>query len=723
MGNVPKLGLQRVFEAHGVEFTNETGDELIGRCPFTDKEDKFYVNQETWLWDSKTAGFGGNIASFLERTMARYQAMLTPEEVGIIAADRGLPGSAFKPTGLGWTGTQFALPVREAGGTMTDIRLWKPGGRLLSTPQCKTGLFWAERLAGKPGAPIYLCEGEWDAIALRWLLDRLGHKENVVVGVPGCGTFKPAWGDWLSGRVIHVLYDADTPAIEGEFKVWQKMRSRAQAMTFLHWPSNVKEGHDLRDSIVRAVQSGRKENTWSALQKYFRAYPRHHSDSGATDPTPATSPEEVVARELAKADAAKGFKRKWEKTKPTLEDVFKVFKKWLFLDSTDAIVITLATYISQRIDGPPVWMFLVGPPGSAKTETLTSLAQASNIYMTSTLTPHALISGANWKDNVDPSLIPRLDNKIMVIKDFTSILSMRDMEKDEIFGILRDAYDGRCGKVFGNGVERSYEARFTIVAAVTPRIHDLTEQHTSLGERFLKFSVGDNLVHTSEDDIIARAIDNISRDTAMKFELQDVVESYLRQLVPAQSNGHGWVPALTDDMKRRIIALGKFGARMRGTVSRDTYRNEIMTGRPSAEVGSRLGIQLAKLAKAIAIIQRHTTVTEDEFRLVKKTVIDTIPQRSEDLIRHMLQLAPMPDDWTTVQDLSASTRYPQATVARMLQDMNVLDIVHRRGTAFKHKWTVSAYIRKAAADAGLFTPSSPTVRVRTRPRSRPHNHA
>ena len=55
----------RVFETHGVIFNSIRGDEHYGLCPFTGKEDKFYVNEKTMLWDSKTAGIGGNITKFL----------------------------------------------------------------------------------------------------------------------------------------------------------------------------------------------------------------------------------------------------------------------------------------------------------------------------------------------------------------------------------------------------------------------------------------------------------------------------------------------------------------------------------------------------------------------------------------------------------------------------------------------------------------------------------
>ena len=394
---------------------------------------------------------------------------------------------------------------------------------------------------------------------------------------------------------------------------------------------------------------------------------------------------------------------------PDIDKVREVFKKWLYLDSTMALEVMLATTISQSITGPPIWMFLVSPPGGAKTETLNSLSLFPDIYTTSTLTPPSLISGANIKDGVDPSLIPRLNGRVMVIKDFTSILSMRDADKDEIFGILRDAYDGKCGKVFGNGVTRAYTSRFTLLAAVTPRIYDLSGQHAQLGERFLKFMMGDNLNHQHEEAIIHRAIQNINKESKMQLELQDVVQAFLRGRCPVLSKN---LPALPDAMVQQIIQLGMFGARMRGTVSRDTYHNDIVTSRPSAEIGSRLGIQLAKLGQSLAVVYGHTSVGEQEYTVLKKVVLDTVPQRIEDMLRHMIRLCPSLDDKMTAIDLAKESRYPMATVGRILDDLNVLQIAERTGTQFRFYWTISKYIREAIRKAGLYqTP----VELRPRP--------
>ena len=686
----------RIFEAHGVEFTSETGDERIGTCPFTGKPGKFYYNTKKGVWDSKTAGFGGNVSQFMERIQEMYQEQLTKPLLRKLAAHRQLPEEAFTSWHLGWDGRNYTFAVRDPNNTVVDIRRYELGKRVMSTPGVQTGLFGAEHLTRRPGDPVFVCEGEWDAIALRWLITTL-KQPGVVVAVPGAGTFKSEWIPWLTGRRVHTLYDADAVGEEAELKVEKRLRSAVQELTFVHWPEGVSDGFDVRDYIIYgAIEQNTPKQCWEALLRKFETYPRTNPPK-AGDPTKPASTNPNVPK----------YASKWTKTLPTFDDVVTTFRKWLYLESTIGIEMTLAIVASQEIEGPPVWMFLVAPPGGGKTEVLSSLIGMDQIYLQSSLTPHALVSGANWKGDQDPSLIPRLNGKVLVIKDFTSILSMRDTEKDEIFGILRDAYDGRCGKVFGTGIERSYESRFTVLAAVTPRIYDLSQQHHSLGERFLKCGVGNNLQHTSERDIIRRAIDNINSDTTMKQELQDVVHAFMRRTKSKQ------LPSLSKAMYDKLIALAMFGARLRGTVSRDTYRNEIITSKPSAEVGSRLGIQLAKLAKALAWIHGKSEVGAHEFELTKKVMLDTISQRTEDIVRVILQKCPKKTDVLSSVEIATLTRYPLATVQRILDDLHILDVVERTGSQYKHYWTLSKYIRGCIETAELYTTSSDLNRPTT----------
>lgn len=678
----------RIFETHGVEFSGMRGDEFYGTCPFTGKANKFYVNRKTWLWDSKTAGMSGNVAKFLEEVTEEYKSNLEDELIDRLSRHRKIPPSSLKIWEMGWDGQHYTIPVRDINGKIVDIRMYDIKHKLMrSTAGCHVGLLGADQLKERLHEPVYVCEGEWDAMALRWLL-RKQKAPGIAVAVPGAGIFKKEWAKWFQGRRVFALYDHDEPGRKGEQTLYQRIGSIAKGMMFAHWPEELPNGFDVRDWIVYGIRKGTLDKCLERLHLLFKKMPRR---SGGVQRTQ----DGKVIRLMARVESPK-LER--PDTVPTLEDVHKVYRKWLHLPNTDAIDVMLATAMSQEMDGPPVWMFLVSPPGGAKTITLSGLTDYEKAYSTSSLTAHALISGSNERGAADPSLVPRLNGKVLVIKDFTSILNMRENEKEEIFGILRDAYDGRCGKVFGNGVERNYESHFTIIAAVTPSIYEVGSRHAALGERFLKYVMGDNLHHHQEEDIISRAIENVDKDTRIKEELASVTGVFLQygfdNIKP---------PKLDNVLHQRIIRLAQLGARLRGTVSRNQYHQDEMTGRPFAEVGSRLGIQLSKIARSLSLIRGKTLVGEFEYSLVKKIMLDTVSQRNEDIVRAMWLYGQ--DKALTLQDLAAHTRYPTTTLRRLLEDMNLLKVVRREGksgSGFSHSWRLTDYIYSAIRDSQIY---------------------
>lgn len=667
---LPKDSNVRAFELHGVEFEGESTSQYYGRCPFTDKSSKFYVNKKTLLWDSKTANLKGNLYQFLEAISELNASGRLPK----LAKNRGLPEEAFDFWGVGYGAGKYTIPVRNREGKVIDIRYWRPKVHgVWTTKGCKPGLLGAEKMArAHPNKPIYVCEGEWDAIALQWLLRKCG-KSGIVVATPGAGTFRDEWVEWFENRDVYLCYDNDEAGAQGELKTFKKLHDKCRTLHFLRFPEESSDGTDVRDWVVEWYNKKKPKTGLKKFQTLFVGEPRLSGDDEDSD---------VSTKSAYKKPAS-------------FTQVQKVFKKWLHLSDTDGIRVALATVLSNRLDGDPIWMFFVAPPGGSKTATLSAFNRTRKTYITSSLTSRSLISGFHFRNGVDPSLIPKLDGKVLIIKDFTTIMEMRDNEKDEIFGILRDAYDGSCGKVFGNGIVRRYDSRFSILAAVTPAIYSEGSKSASLGERFLKFCVADNLRHFSEDEIIAKAISNVNIETEMRSEMEDVVQSFM------QRNGTT-KPQIPSKILGTIIALAKLGARARASIARDRYRPDMVEGRPSAEVGSRLGKQLAKLAMSLAMVDDRNEVNDTDLRIIQKVVLDTLPQRVEDIIRYMWKECPHEDDSIGTRDIAIGTRYPTATVSRLMANFNLLEIVTRVGSKSRFSWSLSDYIRKCITGSSVY---------------------
>jgi len=666
------------FRQHGIEFSRESSGNAVGDCPFCDKDGHFYANKETKLWDCKRCGEHGNFEDLLGAFAGNYEESISEERLRQLADDRGLPVEAFRNLGIGWSGNRYSIPVQNAKGRILDIRMYRPGGKLLSTPTSNTGLFNLRDLVSEEGRAkrVYICEGEWDAIAWRWLLRHVG-ESGVVVGVPGANTFKGFWVPFFEGRDVVVLYDNDGAGRAGELIVRSKLSGTAKTLRYLHWPGGLENGWDIRDHIKKnALLNNHPREAFDYVVKNLKTAPRED--------------QEAVKRNGKTDTAGGGLGEEEEVFQPiTTKALIEDYKKWLHMKNDDALKVMYGAILANKMGGDPLWLFLVAPPGGMKSELLMSLSKGEGVHALSSLTPHTLISGATWKEGQDPSLLPKLNQKMLIIKDFTTLLTLHYSVRDEIFGTLRDVYDGNTEKVFGNGIRRKYESRFGILAGVTPAIEAFNTIHAGLGERFLKFRLCGNWDQDSEEAKIMRALNNIGHEDQMRNELTKIGSRWLANLkVPAVN------PELSSAMKLRIVHLAKWSARLRGVVERDRFSGTVMY-KPSSEVGTRLAKQLAKLGQGIAMFLGKNIVDDEVYKLVLRVALDTVPDRVEDIIRALWDLTDGRAGATCqTVDIMIKTRLPQSTVFRCLQDMNLLKLVENCAARGSAAWTLSDKVRE-----------------------------
>ncbi len=685
------------FKQHGVVFKGANDTQSYGDCPFTGGQNKFYVNRESLLWDSKTAGMSGNVRGFLEEINKQNIGDMNPTHMKRLADNRGLPAEAFKGYELGYAGSAYTFPVRNEDGKLMDLRIYSLGKRILSTSGCAVWLFNVKDLVSAPaGYPVYLCEGEWDTIAMAWLLKKLDI-QAVAVGTPGATTFKREWCEYFRNRTVHVCYDNDEAGEQGEVVVEGRLRGIAKSVDFIHWPMKLPSGYDLRDYITtEAVKMKMPKKTFRTITEMLKKVSRKAVNAGESE-----SGEFSV-----KAKDAVVVKR------TTFADVEVCFKKWLYLKNTDAIKLAATTILSTSMPGDPLWMFLVAPPGGSKTEILSAFNNCSNVYLTSSLTPHALVSGANERDGQDPSMLPKLNEKTLIIKDYTVIIGKKEQDKEEIFSIFRDAYDGYTSKDFGNGIKRSYHCHFSILAGVTPVIYNQGMQQAGLGERFLKYYIGESINHPSEIEMMRRAMRNVSQESVMRAELSAVAKQFIEYKLTELSKPGFKYPTIPEDVETKLLYAVQYAAQMRGTVTRDLRNNDIVTSKPFREVGTRLSKNLAKLLINLAFVLGKTQVDMDDFAIVKKVVLDTIDQRAEEVVRKIYLTCPTLDDTIATREVARRTRYNTSTIGRIMNDYNLLRIIERTGKNNKFEWTVSSEVREYIEKGGFYTLESEKKRVR-----------
>jgi len=124
-----------------------------------------------------------------------------------------------------------------------------------------------------------------------------------------------------------------------------------------------------------------------------------------------------------------------------LTELNSTFTKWLGADyDLDAIYLTLAAAAIARHDGDPLWVLVVAGSGAGKTEsTVTPLAGCEGVHEVSTISSEgALLSGTVAKDRAEDAtggLLRQVgENGIVLIKDFTSILSLAPSVRPQVLG-------------------------------------------------------------------------------------------------------------------------------------------------------------------------------------------------------------------------------------------------------------------------------------------------
>jgi len=378
------------------------------------------------------------------------------------------------------------------------------------------------------------------------------------------------------------------------------------------------------------------------------------------------------------------------------EEVRAVYHKWIHTSDKHLLDTVFATVISNEIAGDPVFLFVVGAPAGKKTETVRMLCHPSNMftYSIDTITPRTLISGRqNAQD-----MLPQLSGKTLIIKDFTTILTMRDDVKNQIFSDLRAVYDGYLEKSFGSGVQKkSYQVHMSIIAAVTPVIDNYHVTHELLGERFLKIRT------VSENGDAAFAMKNTGLEGVMRAELQSVAMRFVYDAIKEHRDILNDISRveMNIEQKDKVMALADVVSVMRSGVVRD--RQGIVLAVPEPEVSTRLTKQFTKLMVSSAIINDRYCIAEQDCELVSRLARDTIPATRMRVIKILYHNT---KEMLPTKKIALAAGLPTTTMRTVLEDLWMLSAVDKQGSddvmTAADKWAVNPKMMDKLVQSEIF---------------------
>ena len=693
------------FAQHGVRLTRgASGNARAEACPFCGSSSRspFTVNEESLLWNCVAGGEGGDFSDFLGLMQQQYAKQLDNGHALALQTNRGIHESVLRAWGIGWKplSEEYAIPFR-ADGKITNIRLWRPGINGFNTANCKSvGLFLCPDVDVAQSETVWICEGEWDAMVIWTALRKQGVKD-AVIGLNGATSFPSYLAASLGDKTVILLFDNDLAGQRGETKARRMLGSQPRGIAAVRWPEGTKPRYDVRD-LWKAQRMDPAKFLSELCGLLDRALPGAPARS-APEPVHEIVQDGVRVmasksqQELA-ADVADGACPKPTQPEgPGLDrdEMIERYRKWLLLPSAEVLDVMFGTLLANRLDGAPLWLFLVGPPGCGKTELIMSTHGAPLVASASTMSVPAMISGTPNTGMGDPSLIPKWNGKTVAFKDFTVILTKQPKERDEIFGILRGAYDGLVEKGFGNvrGVVR-YRSRFGILSGVTAKIEEFGPSHSDVGERFLKFYMRTQTALRSGEEMIKRALKNCDVETAMREELRETARATLDRKVVEEDR-----PSISEGMETLLVGLAMWTANLRGAVSRDKYTGKLQHV-PQAEIGTRLVKQFKRLAAGIAILKRSSAIGMDEYKVASHVARFSVPDMIERVV-HVLYVRSR-SDYASVSQLCEWTRLPTETIAGVLIDLRLLKVV-KNDEGVGQGWKLTDALIEMMEPLGLYT--------------------
>jgi hypothetical protein len=315
--------------------------------------------------------------------------------------------------------------------------------------------------------------------------------------------------------------------------------------------------------------------------------------------------------------------------------------------------------------GDPPWMFVVAPPGSGKTTmAIMGAAELPEVRQLGSLTPSTFLSGFYGRQ--EAGLLEKLGptkqsggvqttegNAILLVKDFTTVLSMRRESRGEILSQLREIHDGEYRKDFGTGESKVWRGRITILAAVTPVIDRYYSVFSVLGERFLQlrwhrpesFEAGQRAIQQQgQEDVI--------RDR-MRSAIRDIFEDSNRN-----------IPTMTERAERRIASLAEVVAIARTHIFRNSYGAREIEQVPEPEANTRISKSLAAIARGIAALNQRRQVSEQDLQDAFRVGIDCIP----DYRRRLLLAIARGRDWQQLP-------IPRTVRDREIEDIEALQLI------------------------------------------------
>jgi hypothetical protein len=422
--------------------------------------------------------------------------------------------------------------------------------------------------------------------------------------------------------------------------------------------------------VAEAIARAAGDPEWRDRVQAAKDHAEHHEKTGKGRGLPSLAElvgekaAERIARWLdydevaqpqpppASAPAATANLAPW-----TIEQTLAVFQRWLLLKDMTPVLAMLGTVAANLLPGDPVWLGIVAPPSSSKTELLNSLSMLPRVHPAATLSMAGLLSGTPMRQRrrgTVGGLLPRIgDFGFLVLKDFGSVLSMRPDNKAELLAALREIYDGAWTRHLGadGGQTLSWQGKIGLLFGVTGVIDAHHGVIGAMGDRFLLSRMSPVIGHQ-----FRRALAHVgAANGRMRQELAEAVAHLFAGRRPEPR-------PLTEREIAYINAIIVRVVYLRGSIERDRQSRDI-EAILGAEGPSRIGLALERVLSGLDTlgVDRLTAC-----RVIRAVAFHSVPPtrlRAYEFLRSL--------GWAAAETPAVAHKLglPTSTAKRALEDL------------------------------------------------------
>jgi hypothetical protein len=349
--------------------------------------------------------------------------------------------------------------------------------------------------------------------------------------------------------------------------------------------------------------------------------------------------------------------------------------------------------IANVMRGYPVWMMLIGPPESGKTELLKPLICLPGVKECGDLSSKAaLLSGTRARDTAVDATggllrgmqlgADGLYRGALVMLDFArTVLAADAATARSTLGAIGMLHDQHWQREIGTdgGRTLSFKGRIGFLAACTDVIDhpDHRQANAEMGERCLYYR------YPESDGFqeISSALDNpdgggkSDRILELFLSFSNEVNFDWNEIAPPRP--------LEPEEKRVISALSQFAARGRSGVHRDRYNKNEVSGLSRSALGPRIANSLAQLLRGM----ERVGCTRDEIgKVIRQCAMDSIPATRAAAVKLLLDAG---QAGAHLAEVAATMRVSSGTAKRTLEDLQMHRLTASRQPDGNGRWTLS----------------------------------